>query len=56
MLFKFDIIDNAIGKLKENQEGLELRGTRHILDYANDVSSLDENRNAIRKDTEALRP
>jgi hypothetical protein len=49
MLFNF-----AIGKVQENEVGLELNGTHQLLVYADDVNLLGDSINVIRENTETL--
>jgi hypothetical protein len=53
MHFNF-AIDSAIRKVQENQVGLKLNGTHHLLAYADDVNLLGYNIDTIKKNTETL--
>jgi hypothetical protein len=51
--FKF-ALKYAIRKDLVNQKGLELIGTRHLLACADDINTLNENRNTTERNKEAL--
>jgi hypothetical protein len=42
-------LEFAIKRVQENQEGLKLNGTLHILAYADDVNIVEENIDTIQK-------
>jgi hypothetical protein len=48
------LLYNAIGKVNENQGGLELNGTHILLAHGDDVNLLSENINTIQKNIEPL--
>jgi hypothetical protein len=43
-----------IRKVQENQVGLKLNGTHHLLAYADDVNLLGDNIDTVKKNTETL--
>jgi hypothetical protein len=44
----------AIRKIQENQVGLEINGTHHLLAYTDDVNLLRDNIDIINKNKETL--
>jgi hypothetical protein len=54
LLFNFAFKFYAIMKVQENEVGLELNGTHHLLVYADDVNLLDNSVNTIKENSETL--
>jgi hypothetical protein len=50
----FNAASQYIRKVQENQEGMELNGTHKLLVYVDDINTMDENMNTIKKNPEAL--
>jgi hypothetical protein len=53
LLFKF-ALENAIRRVRVNQDGLKLNGTHELLAYADDVNILGVNVHVVKKNTEDL--
>jgi hypothetical protein len=47
-LFNY-VLDYAVGKVQENQMGLKLNGTHHLLFYADDLNLIGDNIDTIEK-------
>jgi hypothetical protein len=53
LLFNFTL-ENATRRVQENQEGLKLNATHQFLVYADNINTVEENTDTIKKNTEAL--
>jgi hypothetical protein len=53
LLFNF-ALEYVIRKTQENQVGLKLNGTHHLLAYCDDVNLLGDDIDTIKKNTETL--
>jgi hypothetical protein len=53
-LFFYFALEYAIKKVQENQVGLKLIGTYHLLAFADDVNLFEGNTNTLEKSREAI--
>jgi hypothetical protein len=53
MLFNF-VLEYAIGRAQENQDGVKLNGTHQLSAYAGDVNTEGENTDTIKNNMDAL--
>jgi hypothetical protein len=54
-LFFILALEYAIRKAQENQMGMKLNGTHHLLVYGDDVNLLGDNINIMKKNTSSIR-